>query len=523
MSVWRISVVAVWSSFLACDASDPSTTATRESPSAGASASVEAPAKDEAPVKGAAPNEPTSVAAATPAVDPPLSPPRRTIAAGSSHTCAVVRKDGEDRDRVKCWGQNDRGQLGLGDTKTRGAARRQMGDALPFVPLDESSPIVTVAAANARSCALQENGKLWCWGENELGQLGVGDVESRGDRRDRSPQAVELPGPVVTFSLGVQHGCATLADGSTHCWGLGLDGQLGVGRAVTLGDEPGELGDALPAIALGTDLRAHALAAGRGHTCALLDGGRIKCFGDGVYGQLGLADTRARGLAPEELGDALPFVDLGPDFRTLEITSGAEHVCARSSDHRVKCWGNGRVGQLGLGSTDGPGGKPGQSRVAPPTGEARPAVDLGSVGRVVAIAAGNSHTCVLMERGGPADVGLKCWGWDGAGELGLTPPSARGGGPGEMGDALPFVELGADLVPVALALGGAHTCVIVVERAEAMASKRPQTGRLECWGDGEHGATGMEGAERSSDDPKRMGDGLGFVNLGEGVRVVVPE
>jgi alpha-tubulin suppressor-like RCC1 family protein len=420
---------------------------------------------------------------------------RATIAAGDRHTCAVVRTGDEDVDRVKCWGGNDRGELGLGDEKDRVAANKQMGDKLPFVALDGSRRIVALGATSGRTCALQDSGTLWCWGADIFG--------SSGDEPALVPVAVDLPGPVASFALGDLHTCVALMDGTVRCAGVTPSPAVGAGA----------VDGRWTVVSLGQGVPAEAVVAGADHTCTLLDGGRVKCFGTGSYGALGLDHTRSIGGDPAQMGDALPFVDLGMSVRSL--TAGGMHTCGLSADHRVKCWGGNRSGQLGVGHLDAPGGKPGQSRTAAPTGDDRPDVDLG--GKVVAIAAGSAHTCALVERG-PDDNGLKCWG---TGPLGVFPAGTRGGGPGEMGDALPFVDLGKDLVPVAMALSG-HTCVLVVDRAELVEGARPSTGRLKCWGASSTGASGIEEDMFDVERPETMGDNLPFVALGNDVRVVLP-
>src|SRR3569833_4711421 len=93
--------------------------------------------------------------------------------------------------------------------------------------------------------------------------------------------------------------------------GVIIVGQLGLGDTATRGDEPGEMGDALPAVQLGLGRTAIAIAAGYSSTCALLDNGLIKCWGCNNFGQLGLRDTSMRGSAPNQMGDLLASVELG--------------------------------------------------------------------------------------------------------------------------------------------------------------------------------------------------------------------
>ena len=99
---------------------------------------------------------------------------------------------------MKCWGGNDRGQLGLGDTDHRGDAPFEMGDNLPFVDLGPGAEAAWLATQENHTCALLVDGRLKCWGANDDGQLGVGDTADRGDEAgemgDALP-AVDLGGP----------------------------------------------------------------------------------------------------------------------------------------------------------------------------------------------------------------------------------------------------------------------------------------------------------------------------------------
>jgi len=460
---------------------------------------------------------PTDAAAKPTAATPdllPVRPVRHTLAVGDHHSCALVRKGDDPRGRVKCWGRNEDGQLGLGDTKVRGKTSKQMGDALPFVPLPEGVDVVAIDAEQRRTCALASDGKLWCWGSNDDGELGLGDTNPRGDQRDEmaSLVPVDLPGKVIAFTLGSMHTCAQLAGGAVHCWGRGD----AVGDSQRRGAAPAQMGAALPAVALGKGLQPIAVAAGSSHTCVLLAHAKIKCFGEGMYGVIGTGDTRSRGADPNDMGDALPFVELG-SFRAAEIVAGGLHACARSVDHRVKCWGNNHSGQLGLGHRDGPGGKPGQSRAAPPGGDARPDVDLGASGTVIALASNSVTTCALLDRGraadGALDHAIKCWGG-----------SAGGDREGTMGAALPVIDVGPAFVPMAIAPSDLLGCAIVVERERTIGPERPTTGRVKCWGAWVPGVgispgTGMPDKSRV----ESLSEYTPLVELGADVRVVIPD
>jgi Ca2+-binding RTX toxin-like protein len=114
----------------------------------------------------------------------------------------------------------------------------------------------------------------------------------------------------------------------------------------------------------------------------------------------------------------------------VQAISGSGHVCALLDDDTVKCWGQNEYGQVGRGSTGHVGDGGGEM------GDALPVVNLGTGRTVTAVSTGGFHTCALLDNGQ-----YKCWGYNGDGGLGLGDTGGRGGGAGQMGDALPAVRL----------------------------------------------------------------------------------
>jgi alpha-tubulin suppressor-like RCC1 family protein len=250
-----------------------------------------------------------------PAIDLGTSRTAVAIAGGSNHTCAIL-----DNASLKCWGLNSTGQLGLGDTADRGDNAGEMGDNLPAIDLGSGRSVVQVAPSSSPSfshtCALLDNGSVKCWGYNSSGQLGLGDTVNRGDNAgemgDNLP-AVNLGAgrSAVSIAVGSIFSCALLDDGRVKCWGSNTNGYLGAGDTANRGDNADEMGDNLPAIDLGAGRTAVAIAAGPNHACAILDNASLKCWGFNSSGQLGQGDTNSRGDNVGEMGDNLPAVDLG--------------------------------------------------------------------------------------------------------------------------------------------------------------------------------------------------------------------
>jgi hypothetical protein len=161
---------------------------------------------------------------------------------------------------------------------------------------------------------------------------------------------------------------------------------------------------------------------------------RSKCWGSNSYGQLGLGDTNDRGGGANDMGANLPSVDLGANWKIVEVAASPHHTCARLENgaaRALKCWGYNSDGRLGLGDHSGRGDGGGQM------GDSLHAVQLGSNRSAVALAIGR-HSCALL-----TDESVKCWGYNYNGQLGLGDTDYRGDEEGEMGDSLPAVPLGA--------------------------------------------------------------------------------
>jgi alpha-tubulin suppressor-like RCC1 family protein len=414
----------------------------------------------------------------------------RQVDGGHFHTCALL-SDG----RVKCWGANYSGQLGLGNTEWRGDGPGEMGDTLPAVDLGTGKTAVQISAGYSHTCALLNDGKVKCWGANAFGQLGLGNYEYRGDGPDEMGDdlpAVDLGTgkTALQISAGLLHTCALLNDHKVKCWGPGAFGELGLGDSEWHGNEPGDMGDNLPAVDLGTGKTAVQISTSRRHTCAILNDGKVKCWGDNGYGQLGLGNQETYGNGPGQMGDNLPAVDLGTGKIALQISAGYSHTCALLNDDSIKCWGSNGNGELGLDDTEGVGDGPDEM------GGILPAVDLGTGKTAVQISAGEGHTCAVLN-----DGSVKCWGHNGHGESGLGNQETYGDEPSEMGDNLPTVTLGTDMTAVQISAGAHHVCAGLND------------GKVKCWGYNSYGQLGLGNTENRGDQTGEMGNDLPTVSL----------
>ena len=352
----------------------------------------------------------------------------KAVSAGGQHTCAIL-----DNNEVKCWGNGKQGRLGQGNEELIGDEAGEIEN-LPTVNLGNNRTARAISAGSLHTCALLDNGAVKCWGLGKSGRLGQGNSTTIGDKENEMGESL----PAIDFgnghtaqaiSAGWGHTCAILNNGAVKCWGSGSDGRLGQGNTTTIGDGKDEIKN-LAAINLGTGRTAKAISAGWGHTCAILNDGAVKCWGNGSSGKLGYGDTARRGMRSKDMGDNLPEVKLGTKRKAKTISAGLFHTCALLDDNTAKCWGSGGNGMLGTGSTDSIGDDQDEM-------DKLEAINFGTDRTVKAIAAGVDHTCALLDNNT-----VKCFGFNGQGQLGSGNTDNLGDSQNETGDSLPVVDLG---------------------------------------------------------------------------------
>jgi len=231
-------------------------------------------------------------------------------------------------------------------------------------PMSELTDAVQAAGGMRHVCSLHNDGHVWCWGANSVGQLGDGTTKAS----TRPVQVLRLA-DAVELVAGEQHTCARRATGTVSCWGSGARGKLGHGRT----------DDSATPVRVAGIRGAIALTAGAGHTCALRRSGKVACWGNNRRGQL-TAGADAFASKPVTIAGLEDIV---------QLSAGELHTCALRRDSAVLCWGDGRWGQLG-----------GRSLPVPPP---RPA--LVAILGVAGVAAGTHHTCARLH-----DGGVTCWG-----------------------------------------------------------------------------------------------------------------
>ena len=215
----------------------------------------------------------------------------------------------------------------LSDESMRCTKRFDMEEQLRFASSVHfgSDPAVGVATGLV-TCVLRRSGAVKCFGDgvgSDFDVVGM-DVDLKGHR-------------ALALAAGSRHACAIVEGERVVCWGDNGKGQLGQGNVLWSGNLP--LGDGPVEVSLGHTARLAGITANDDHSCVWFADGRVKCWGGNDDGQLGLGDLLPRGDKPGQMGDQLPFVDLGQHAKVTAVDAGPSTTCALFFDHRVKCWG----------------------------------------------------------------------------------------------------------------------------------------------------------------------------------------
>ncbi len=334
------------------------------------------------------------------------------VGTGSLFSCALTSSGG-----VKCWGSNQDGRLGDGTSTER---------VRPVDVLSLTAGVAKIAVGSDHVCALTNGGAVKCWGRNSAGQLGDGATVSRN-----SPVSVlGLGSGVISIAAGGEQTCALMTTGGVKCWGANANGQVG-DNTTTMRTSPVDV--------TGLASGVVAVSAGGAHTCALVSGGAMKCWGANAEGQLG-DGSNSQSSTP---------VDVTGVTNAAEIAAGGQHTCARTAAGALACWGFNSQGQLGDGTTS--------SRNTPMSVS-------GFGGVATSLSAGQAHTCATTAVGG-----IRCWGRNDEGMVGDGTTIQR---------LLPADVLGLTGPATRVSAGSLNTCAVT------------GPGGAQCWGNNEFGQLG---------------------------------
>ena len=350
--------------------------------------------------------------------------------------------------KVYCWGLNS------GSYEEFGAPVTTLpGGSTPMaVPMPA---LASISGGNAQHmCGILRGGSAVCWGRNSFGELGGGVAVSLGN----PPIAVEGVTAWSDIYVSRLNTCGVTPSGAGYCWGINQDGEVGV-ASVAITDVV-----SVPTTPVDGGLTFTTIVAGWLHSCGITTLGVVYCWGGNANGQLGIGAVDS---TLHRTPTAISSVD-----RFIQLSLGATQTCGITTDHRAMCWGENGTGQLGDGT---------RTVRASPTPVAGGlkfvaiATASGFAGAMTATApstvtGGNAHSCALTE-----DGAAYCWGWNGSGQL----------GDGTTTDRLTPVAVSGNVTLTSIALGGVHSCGM---RGNA----------VWCWGSNRNGQLGNGGTADSS-------------------------
>jgi len=342
------------------------------------------------------------------------------VVAGDYHVC-VLLQNGEAR----CAGNNSAGQLGDGT----------LTDSSRPVPVSQLTQSTGVTTGGFHSCAVRQNGTVQCWGMNEVGELGDGTTTNSS-----TPVNVVGITTAVAVAAGYKHACALLQNGTVKCWGDNSYGELGDGHGVLVSQRggPSTAHSSVPVTVVGINTAVAITASDGYHSCAVLQDGTVRCWGDNISGQLG-DGTRNSALTP---------VTVVGITTASAVSSGDFHTCALLGDGTIRCWGLNYSGQLG----DGTGW------------DSNTPVVVSGINTAVGVSAGVIHSCATLQNGT-----ARCWGYNSNGQIGN----------GTTTDALaPVGVSGITTATSSVAAGNNDSCVVL------------QGGLVRCWGMNTYGELG---------------------------------
>ncbi|MFH1173689.1 MAG: LamG-like jellyroll fold domain-containing protein, partial [archaeon] len=291
-----------------------------------------------------------------------------TISSGDYHTCGIRANDS----RVLCWGDNDNGQLGNGNTTNMWTP----------TPINDTTPYISIYGGRVHTCAIRNDSRVLCWGQNNVGQAGDGTT----DTPKTNPTLINDSGAYMSVSAGYIHSCGIRAnDSRVLCWGHNTNGQLGDGTQ-TQRENPTPINDTAGYRLVSTGGGDF----GR-HTCGIrANDSRVLCWGNNTEGALGDGTTTQR-LNPTLINDTSAYTD---------VNAGWQHTCGiRANDSMALCWGKNDNGAVGDGSQ---------------TDRLNPAL-INDTATYRYITAGAHYSCGVRANDGQA----LCWGYNNWGQLGI--------------------------------------------------------------------------------------------------------
>jgi alpha-tubulin suppressor-like RCC1 family protein len=354
---------------------------------------------------------------------------------------------------IASWGLNTSENAPTGSSGLLGTGDATLTMAMTPVFVTGITSAVGIAAGDAHACALLSDGTVKCWGDNAYGQLGV---DYTALESSATPLAVAGLSGVVALAAGYDHTCALVSGGAVKCWGYNGYYELGNTSTSTCEGDAGTAPCSSAPAAVAGMARAKALAAGPDTTCAIVPDGGVACWGVNGNGELGNGSTT--GSPDYAVAAPGPVLDIGSAVALGGFNTG---MCAVLADGTARCWGDDGVDQLGDGN-----GQFGNYSATPVT-----VLNVAGAASLASDPMG-AASCAVLSNG----TGM-CWGFGPNGQLGDGTQSL----PGPMAAApAPIVSL-TNIARIAA--GDYHACALLT------------TGDVSCWGENAEGQMGNPAAD----------------------------
>ena len=239
------------------------------------------------------------------------------VSTGVRHSCGI--RSG----KLYCWGDNNNGELGLGNQQPFNKPKR-----VGFSSRWSKISVFSHASVNvSHSCGIN-SGKLYCWGNNHWGELGLGYLENEfGVRYELKPKQVGESSEWKLVNSGETHTCA-IKNNELYCWGENSNGELGDGT---------QIGKIIPQL---IPNNWKYISLGWESTCAIRTDSSLYCWGNNSYSQLGIGSYNI---------ESLPIL---VDNNYIQVSLEKHHGCGIKTDNSLYCWGNNRNYELGTGNTE---------------------------------------------------------------------------------------------------------------------------------------------------------------------------
>ncbi len=248
------------------------------------------------------------------------------VTLGKQHSCALgLDIKSKNINKILCWGDNTKGQLGIDDSITKSSVPEEITGL-------SSTNFVQVAATYYNTCVITNKRKVYCWGDNSYGQLGLGKTKYTTYYR---PEKLAKSFSFISSGPS-EHVCALDESGTAYCWGRNDTGQLGVNNTE----------DQNKPIPVATNLQFYTIGTGGGHTCAISKAYDLYCWGDNRLGQLGNGESSSIPILVPTNHVIIPDQS-GQDVKWASVSMGYNHTCGTTFNGKNYCWGDNYNGQVG--------------------------------------------------------------------------------------------------------------------------------------------------------------------------------